>query len=734
MKNILASTVTSALSRINALKWDSGNYMVVDIAEYLELTKQHMEDLDIGQGFISLVLSPGFDIINKKTKLMENEIKPRIQGLDGQINFGLNQATRDIKNLIAQSAADKEQIEQSKNTYIGYVELKVVTDVLKIGAGVVHMMCTDGVEGLNDIAGIAAILNVGTDKWFPERFTQLEKEDVVDVMIPLQKYLNKLQDRKLPFFDDIVNQLDRYLPSLPDAIYRANKIRITDLIAQYSRTRLTIVINNAKLNGILKSIVSESRNMQKHGRSIGAIRGHGKDESNLKGLESLARRINFIKVGVQGGFDIVDAVAKFDLDDETTARLDEFAEKYDRVIFSVSNFFTPIVEATFDWLAEWQDGPSLNVSFISMDIENFKIQENIWELSTEFPVLLQAAQISSKFASLVPDIARAMNPVFDLYERVPLYAEKQREDELYFILTYTDDYPCETDDPRLAMACKENKYLIEQNNCLWIYRNAIKMFKQHVFPFGYMYPELESSLTDIWANSSIPSTTKMIAKIEALSKQLPLEKTNMTEPIYITHDFCQKHAPIFEWNSDDHKGKISRILSGEQVILSAPVFKGLVGKDVIRIRKIDLVFQAETLIEQKILDTALEEFWVCMTHTGDSQFRVHGRLFSLLHQSVEIRYKNANRSDESSDSYKKLEKGDWTISPYTSWEIWLETDDQSAFERLEKLIVNDISLRICGSAMFIRTETLDKIMKSDIDKVVSLYGVDEGLTNWAAQE
>lgn len=721
------------MGRINSFKEHRDDYMVIDIAGYLELTKAHLKELNVNQALGNF--SEQIDgKIKEGNAVIEKELQPRIDSLHNQIGFALRKATRDIQDLVRQAEADREKVEESKNTFMACMGFKVAADVLKVGAGVAALMGPQGVAASAAIGAFAGLINYGADKLSDEKFISAKHKNAQDLIKPMQNYLNKLQFRKLEKFDKIVKEIKNHLATMSDKIYKTKVSILTDLTGQYNISRHEKVINNTQLNGILQSIVYESRSISKRGRSIGTILTDVKDDPKVKKLEGITKQINAVKAGVEGGFDIADLVAKFGLADDAIASLDGLAKKYDDMISSVSNFLTPMVSSVFYGLEKWTAGSTEKISLISLDFEEFKMQNDIRDLATEFEEFLKAIKIESNLPALVQDTARSMSLVFDVHKRIASYVEKKTEIEFHHALQ-SSGVSCISDDEDLLKACRNNENYIDQNICLWMYRKAVNAFKQHVFPFAYKYSEFSSSLTDIIKDSK-PDSNQMSTKINDLGNKLKLEATSITtiDGIIMIGDFCGANDPIFQWNSNDYKEEINSILSGKRVRLLSPVFSGLVGKDVVRIRKIDLVFQAETPTEQTNLDTALAYFHVNMLPTGDSQFRVQGKLFSLAHQEVRIKYqyKYENRSSNSNGSYKKLESNDWALSPYASWEIWLSSE--LPFDGLKKFMDYGISLRICGNAMYFETKELNSLIGKDIHQVISMYGVDEDLTSWSSRK
>lgn len=168
---------------------------------------------------------------------------------------------------------------------------------------------------------------------------------------------------------------------------------------------------------------------------------------------------------------------------------------------------------------------------------------------------------------------------------------------------------------------------------------------------------------------------------------------------------------------------MNRLLSGEVVTLVAPVYNTAEELNAVKFRQAHLELVPHDSSKLSELTEALEPYFVNMTHSGFSQFRVNGKFYTIEHDPVPLffSYSKTDRlaNTGSSDAYKKLAKGDWAISPYTSWKIQLKASftKKTGFSALEKFKDLPINLKLCGEIRFFTEDyTNSPRVKDNIDR------------------
>lgn len=547
----------------------------------------------------------------------------------------------------------------------------------------------------------------------------------LDLLMP---YVNdELQGNRLTLYDQNVKLIEGDLDKLAD---RAKEDLVSNLIGDYYEERSQEVINNAKINDILLDIFDEVGHMHRHGRAVRTSQDEGKELSDIEiGIHGI---IAAMTLG-EGLLDIKDALIQGDLPVATREILGYIIHPYYKIISTISDLITPMVRFLFYDMSRWVGEPLERKSDLLLNFNQVKISEQLRQLKGITESLLAEANIVSQLPDLIGTTARSLDLIFKEHEKIPGIVEKSIEINFYRDLVRNRG-PCQINDPNLLIACRDYDEQITKYNLLWMTRKAANVFKQHVFPFAYKYVEY----TNIMALDQRTITPNEVnSKIESLLKRIVTSPTKITEieDIYETRKFCEAtNPPLFEW-TDKFKNELRRIFSGEKVRLHAPVYQGVVDKDVVRVKKIYIQFQSSSADEDKELQEALDQFWVRMTHTGDSQFRVLGKFFASSHEmELNIFYKYSReekvRYQYSDGNYRKLSDGDYVISPYTTWDIWLHAESEQGFQALKKFNNSDISLKLCGLALHVDTKALSDIIGIDIDQVESLYGIDEDLTNW----
>lgn len=132
--------------------------------------------------------------------------------------------------------------------------------------------------------------------------------------------------------------------------------------------------------------------------------------------------------------------------------------------------------------------------------------------------------------------------------------------------------------------------------------------------------------------------------------------------------------PFLVWKNEQHRNMISKLLSGQEVIVKANIMYSIPGKDAVKFNVIEFNFKTQNETMQPKINKILEGFKISITHLGNSYYRYNDKFYLIATNSLDIWYHFEKKGKEPihrSITYDKIKNGDFMLSPYASWKIKL---------------------------------------------------------------
>lgn len=298
------------------------------------------------------------------------------------------------------------------------------------------------------------------------------------------------------------------------------------------------------------------------------------------------------------------------------------------------------------------------------------------------------------------NIDEAINALVNAYDNLYNHEDRARLDA--FLRYVENSLVAVNNDLRKTL-----RTLIRGDVMLYEYERLVDVFKRYAFPFETLstsalstppMPRLDQDVNEL--KSSIDTN------VWSLQSQLDtLQQSNE----YVVEDYFNATSDagaFFVWKNQIYGNAISKLLRGKEIALKASVNENH-NYQMIKFDSIYLSFRSSDDTIQGLLDEALDNFHISMTHSGNSYFEFCNRVHLLNSNSKTLTYA---RND--TDPAVQMEP---VLSPYTTWILKLHQNDANvSFNTLEPFRREPIDLQLEGHAQYLTPQN-----KSICDKFES---------------
>lgn len=691
---VLGVAVSAAQGQIQSLKEGNDNNLIIDIVQFIDITKNFIKEY-LTANLTSEMKNTIKTRIDDSNKIITEKMKPRIKGIQAKINLQLASSNIDLKNKVVEINRTREEVKKKKDILMASIGLKCAASIMDLVADFAAVMGPKGAAAAAAIKLGTGLIKLGVKQFDPTKNLTEIKNNARISAIPLEEYLRKMQN-KLPLFDSQIQELEAQVPKLSES---SAKAQLSNLAASYQKLRNASVLDNNAISTTLSGIVDVTKKFN----SLGQKRGEGNETEEAIG--KLGTAIQLAKSGLNTADEIADALSSLNLVDDTEKVLAHLAALYDGMILLLSNFLTPMVNTVISDVLDWTDENSPASSLAELDFESFKLEDELFLLRQEFVGFENTLGTQSGIPESVDELNRATGVVLKLHERNLVNTEKITELDYHSQLAGVRT-GCKTSDAKLKKACEDSELALKLANCLWMYNQGKKGFLLNKFPLGFRYRNYFLLPDAVFGKSFDDAVDVFHKKLDDLLTKLKVEGTTLIpEDIAMQTEWtCNPDGVIYQWASTTHQSEINRILSGEAVTMEAFPFNTVINDEqleAVKFKQLHLEFSHVSDTTLSEINDALLNFDVKMIHSGTSRFKIINNYFSLDHDEVELKFPYSLKKDKltnSNEAYQKIARGDWALSPFTSWTIQLNVhkNRKNKFSDLKKFIDMPIDLNLCG--------------------------------------
>lgn len=712
---VLVVLLSSALFQSRIMKGRPENLLLVDVEGFLIETKIAIRNFETNKVVQMMEVE-----INKRieawNKIITEEFKPKLNHIHSKFDFELSKKVSNLTRLLAETNPDKEKVRTTGHALMLVIALKTSACVMDVAMKFADFMGPQVSAAFRSSQAISRLKNLGATGLDSTLHINAVETKIKLAAKSIKVYLNTLQLRQLLLFDLKLVELESEVEKLSNS--HEKKISILTHIHDYQSLRKAILKDNDAIN---KKLTELSTN------------------ETTRTIQNLGNAINLIKTGSDRVPGISEVLFHPDLEYVTKTGLAVHAAVYDQMISAVSKFLKPLVAALLDDVKDWTETKSFGNSLLQLNFKSFGIRENFAKLKNDVSRFDIDLTSDWNLAPLADELGQVLGFVIKAQEKNLVNAEIKSEIDFHARLAGNSSV-CDITNKKLQKTCVENKLFVEQAQVFWMYEQAKAAFILSRFPLAAEYEKYFIPYGAIIGNKSLASRKDMaefiIPKIDDLLSALRSAEHVRSKSIDVkvrTEDLCPSGS-IYEWQSEHDQSNINDILSGKRVKMSAAVLKGLNPRkyNAIKFKTLHLEFIPIVNIKQpwpvvdevklEEINKILNHFRVHMTHPGTSQFVLDNRYYTLEHAPQELQFdyggSKQDRLQSSNDAFKKLARGPWSLSPYTSWSIWLKPrfPENVDFFELKKFLNESINLKLCGKVWYLGSGYSERIGQDKLDE------------------
>ena len=274
--------------------------------------------------------------------------------------------------------------------------------------------------------------------------------------------------------------------------------------------------------------------------------------------------------------------------------------------------------------------------------------------------------------------------------------------------------------PELSAASYQLHDVISSNISLHQYSWVTDIFGQVIFPFGNVFLEQlpTAKFNKRHVSAAFISQTEVIKmRFHSLSELYINHKHLFTTPL--------SKQTFHVWKNATHKECISKLLSGEEIVLKSNVTPTT--KQALKFNVIEIALVSNNSNFQQEFEQHLLHLHVNMTHYGNSYYRCGNKVYVIASEKKKFTYSMAERNGNhrnTNETYNQVKEAHPVLSPYATWIIQLVSDADWVFEFL-KQYEDDIDVELNGYGHYVENVNAEELELETYYKVFEMLNLDE---------
>jgi len=691
--------------------------LVLNVKDYIEMIFDHVKDWKgLTQQKIRKIYRKNYD--NNLNKQIE-DADYFIQILKEDIDFNIKQTHVNIALILKEIIKLKEEVKRNEVLLREKKEmlkkelkrkailggLKIFSDILSIFVSNVGLVLS-GSLGIIDSAipngkNVKTGLSPQTDKIIQEY-----KKNIIE----LNNYQLSFIEKEIRVLEKVFKIQSLNTDSLEEKLERLPENRETlELKLKYENYMLISSENSSNEMKIQEKIryltekINEYTNKKLFKKRTIELALLADEQFKQK----FTKIFNVAKLSADLAHDV--KISKSEID-QVEEEIIENANKYqilNKIEDHLSLFQRTILKSSHNEL-NYLTNELKKTSSTGIDFKKWHIKKNIDFFKVQLTSLTSVtiSESNNHFLNTISGIESAITTILDIYNRIDSFRQQAKLVDFISNVLQNDipiNIPLE-----IKNEINELKRNIYANIIKERYHKAVEAFKYWSFPFYLCHKyEIESTKE----NEALITNMENILK--NLLEQVKNDQIKLQPGLdnLIQYYMFEKDAPFYSWSSIDYDHEIRMLLRGEQALLLADVRNS--NFDAVKFCTLFLQFKImNSLDDDDKLNNILSNFFVELTHFGESNYKYNERFYSInsyYHgEKLMLRYQYGCRNNctNANESYKKLEKNKPLLSPYAFWGIKLKPIDNkrnNLFEEINKIIQfnSEIEVTLNGYGQYI---------------------------------
>ncbi|KAL7290227.1 hypothetical protein TKK_0015930 [Trichogramma kaykai] len=717
--NVLRYVYTAALSKIVNLENNVDANLVVDLNTFLNAIKS---DID------SVPELKNTHIINGYKRDYLQELKAKIEEaqryvndlISPEIHNVIRRLDNEVLVLVNETVALQETAQEEKKELIKQQEklkssmiLSAVFNAIKVASlflnflGPIGSAVSMAIIGVTSVSESLLIDSSSVDQnallKLPGALKQSlspltanikKQQDLLsEQLYDAQSMFNAFSEQEKPDIKDIENKIRAAQKALKEEIGQGNSYDPASIDKMYSLRKEIKDLCSEKITllekqkPLVNAKVSKQLKLVGHVQSIVSIAEMSVDA--YKQIRSQKSKID------ETGDLIRSAELKF-----------EQLKQYERNIYKIVVPVCREIEVSVDQMQERLKDQSSAALIIS----KWRIQNALSDVMKEIKKMTEGFQVQGEFSDIFNKVEESMNIMIKLYNTMDEYHYKA---ELGAFIANINTHPPKavlTNNTDLSEAVNHLMLVIQNNVVMQNYKVAINAIQHNVFPFAHEFFRIYNLPSNLETNDTNAIVSYVSSELDQLKNELLKSDAVIDKYDRFVHQNIVFNGrkgtskPFYTWKYNEHKNNIEKLLKGQEVVLKADIKHGFKG-NAIKFNKIGINFTSPNkTIEQK-LRNLLQDFSVTLTHLGHSFYRCDDKVYLIPSANQTIQY-SMNQHDGSNvpvttnKVYDKIAKNQPVLSPYATWQIQLNHDEND-FDELSKYANEMIDLVLEGTGQYI---------------------------------
>ncbi|MBS4168571.1 hypothetical protein [Parachlamydia sp. AcF125] len=362
-------------------------------------------------------------------------------------------------------------------------------------------------------------------------------------------------------------------------------------------------------------------------------------------------------------------------------------------------------------------------SLVAIDFSMLEIKKFFEAVRHKIKIFTQGFAAGEGFIHIFQQMEEAIETSMTLYSRIHAYRDQATLANYMAHLHSAGVQGIQITEPKHKEAIDRLDRSIQRNIVLGQYGRAVGAVQQWAFPFAH---EFFKDFANLKQYLEIPSDDAclqlMTTKLRSLKNRVAAYYSEINKNIddaLIEAQFSgEGHAfPFYIWRG--HTQKLEKLLQGKNITLSADVNNALNGCSAVKFSNIGIKIKCSSLVptdKREELERRLKGCKVYLRHSGYSYYKYNNTLYSIpSNTSFELMYaferdRSTGKPIQSNSTYGKMSEGNLMLSPYTRWEIELEslTGGSLHLAEIVKDYLKEIEIQLVGKGTYVDEARMKK--------------------------
>ncbi|GFQ91982.1 uncharacterized protein TNCT_143661 [Trichonephila clavata] len=732
-KKTLGYLYTATLSRIFNLKDHSESNLIVDIKGFLEIVKRDivtLKDLQKERNKAEIIRKHNENYkSNVDTKIEEagsfvkHQILPEISNISTEIDKDIDSLVAETVELQKKAKEEKDALIKKKEELEKALAIRGLFSFFKVMGKVVSFL---GPVGAAVGSVIDATTSVSQSLVLDNQQGTKLPPDVVSNLKFLGKQIQMTKNKKFEELNKLLKELSHETSDYPETLSdtSATVENIKNKLNNLDKSKIDFKKVQTLENELKKELERKEKELKDRKDIIDK-----KTQRALKVIEKFNQiaQLGSVLLDIFNNHkhdkEAIDALT--DAIVQAEEKFQQLRQYEEEIYFTIAPLLQNM-ETNLQDVANNLDGKSR----VSLDVSKWKVQSTLRDMKLQMQQFSQGFNVKDSLVRCIEKLEEVMTTLINVYDRMQSYKEQQNLSDYIADISSATASSVNVSDPKLVGAINNLEVTIRSNLVLKQYQTVINAFKQWVFPFASNYLTKSQLPSHLELNGNIEDlVSEAVKRIEDLKLKINLYKVSVKKGDQFVHtgDFNSHYfstKPFFVWKNEKNKNVISKLLSGQQVVLRANVRDSEKNKDAIKFSVVEFYLKSKNSTMQSQLDDTLKGFDVIATHLGNSYYRYDDGIYLITSESQPIyrsyEINNYGEPVRKNEVFVKIREGDLMLSPFAAWEVKLINSTNKIFFHDLEFYKNKVDLELSGSGSYVFKSELN-LNKYEY-KAIQTYG------------